>query len=148
MGLLIKNFTKGRINARPLEKAMEAVLAIEKKKGEVEISLVFTGKKRIRSLNRKYRNADRATDVLSFEGDNEDGFVSPRDGISYLGEIFICHPQANRQAKEKGHSLQKEIDILFVHGMFHLLGYDHIKDEDYEVMRKKEEKALGKLYKK
>lgn len=147
MTLLIKNFTKNKINARKLEKAMDAVLAVEGKKGRAEVSLVFTGEKRIRDLNRSYRGMDRVTDVLSFEGENEDDFISPEDGISYLGEIFICYPRAAWQAKEKKHPLEKEIDILFIHGLFHLLGYDHIKDEDYEVMRRKEEKALRKLYK-
>lgn len=145
MPLLIKNFTKNRINAKKLEKVMDAVLAVEKKKGAVEVSLVFAGEKRIRDLNRFYRGADRVTDVLSFEGENEDDFISPKDGVSYLGEIFICYPRAKRQAEEKGHSVEKEIDILLVHGLFHLLGYDHIKDEDYEVMRRKEERVLGKL---
>lgn len=129
-----------------METVAQAVLAEEKIKGEVEVSLVFTGEKRIRSLNRLYRGVDRVTDVLSFEGENNDGFVSPEDGVSYLGEIFICHSRAQKQAREKKHSIEKEIDILLVHGLFHLLGYDHIKDEDYAVMHKKEEKILKKIY--
>lgn len=147
MTLLIRNFTKNGVGAKRLETVARAVLAEEKIKGEVEVSLVFAGEKRIRSLNRLYRGVDRVTDVLSFEGENNDGFVSPEDGVSYLGEIFICHSRAQKQAREKKHSIEKEIDILLVHGLFHLLGYDHIKDEDFEVMRKKEEKVVGKLYK-
>lgn len=146
MTLLIRNFTKNRVDAKRLERVSDAVLSSEKIRGKTEVSLVFTGEKRIRGLNRNYRGVDRVTDVLSFEGENEDGFISPEDGISYLGEIFICYPRAKMQAKEKGHPLRKEIDILFVHGLFHLLGYDHVKDEDYEAMHGKEEKVLGKLY--
>jgi len=146
MTLLIRNFTKNRVGAKRLETVAQAVLAEEKIKGEVEVSLVFTGEKRIRSLNRLYRGVDRVTDVLSFEGENNDGFVSPEDGVSYLGEIFICHSRAQKQAREKKHSIEKETDILLVHGLFHLLGYDHIKDEDYAVMHKKEEKILKKIY--
>lgn len=145
MALLIRNFTKDGINVKRLQKAMDAALSVEKIRREAEVSLVFAGEKRIRTLNRRYRGIDRVTDVLSFEGENEDDFISPKDGVSYLGEIFICYPRAESQAKEKGHSLDKEIDILFIHGLFHLLGYDHIKDEDYEVMRRKEERVLGKL---
>jgi probable rRNA maturation factor len=136
------------MNVKRLERVADAVLLSEKVKGKTEVSLVFTGEKRIRRLNRVYRGVDSVTDVLSFEGENKDGFVSPQDGVSYLGEIFICYPRAKRQAKEKGHNIEEEIDILLVHGLFHLLGYDHIKDKDYEVMHGKEEKVLGKLYEK
>jgi len=145
MTLLIRNFTKNRISVKRLEKVTEAVIAEEKIKGEVEVSLVFTGEKRIRNLNKTYRGVDRVTDVLSFEGENDDDFVSPGGGVSYLGEIFICYPRAQRQAREKKHLIEKEIDILLVHGLFHLLGYDHIKDKDYAVMHKKEEGVIDKL---
>ena len=146
MNLLIRNFTKTRIDVRSLEKVASSVLAEEKIFTEAEISLVFTGRERIRKLNRIYRGIDRVTDVLSFEGENEDGFVDPADGVSYLGEVFICVERAKKQAREKGHSLKKEIDILLIHGIFHLLGYDHMEDRDYEIMKKKEEKVFKKIY--
>lgn len=146
MNLLIRNFTKTRISPRGLERTAYAVLEEEKIKRDIEISLVFAGKKKIRELNRIYRGIDRVTDVLSFEDKNENGFVDPEDGVSSLGEIFICIERAKEQAAEKKHSLKKEIDILFTHGLFHLLGYDHVKDEDYELMIKKEEKVLKNLY--
>lgn len=146
MSLLIRNFTKSRIGVARFEKVMEEVLSEEKLKKAAEVSLVFTGEKRIRTLNRKYRGVDRVTDVLSFEGENDDEFVDPENDISYLGEIFICLDRAREQAREKGHPLAKELDILLVHGLFHLLGYDHIKDEDFEVMKPKEDKVLRKLY--
>lgn len=146
MALLIRNFTRHRINANAVRKAMEAVLKEEESKKEVEVSLVFTGEGRIKKLNRTYRGVDRVTDVLSFEGENDDSFVNPRDNVSYLGEIFICYPRAERQAAGKGHGVQKEISILFIHGLFHLLGYDHIKDEDYKIMQKKEDKVLREIY--
>lgn len=147
MTLLIRNFTKHRIDGKRLAEAEAAVLSEEKARGNIEVSLVFTGEKRIRNLNRTYRGVDRVTDVLSFEGENDDGFVDPADGVEYLGEIFICYPRVRKQAREKGHTVAEEIDILLVHGMFHLFGYDHVKDEDYAVMHKKEEKALKKLHK-
>lgn len=146
MTLLIRNFTKHKVSASALRKVMEAVLREEKVGKETEVSLVFAGEKRIRDLNRIYRGIDRVTDVLSFEGEGGDVFVSPKNNIFYPGEIFICYPRAEKQAREKGHSAQKELAILFVHGLFHLLGYDHIRDEDYQVMKKKEDKVLKKLY--
>jgi probable rRNA maturation factor len=124
----------------------EEVFREEKIKGEMEISLVFTGEERIRNLNKTYRGIDRITDVLSFEGCADDDFVDPGNKISYLGEIFVCYPRAEKQAREKKHLVKKEIDILLIHGLFHLLGYDHVKDEDYEIMKKKEESVLKKLY--
>jgi probable rRNA maturation factor len=146
MSLLIRNFTKCRIPAKRLEAVMAAVLAEEKMKKEAEVSLVFTGEKRIKDLNKRYRGIDRVTDVLSFEGENDDGFVDPKDDISYLGEVFICCSRAKKQAAEHAHPLGNEIDILLVHGLFHLLGYDHIQDSDYEVMRRKEERVLRRLF--
>jgi len=146
MSLLIKNFTKHKIQAAALENVMTTVLLKEKVKRVTEVSLVFTGEKRIRTLNRKYRSIDRVTDVLSFEGENDDSFIDPNNGISYMGEVFICYKRAEKQAREKGHGVKKEIDILFIHGLLHLLGYDHIKDADYEKMRRKEETILKKLY--
>lgn len=146
MSLLIRNFTKKKVSAKELEATMAVVISEERIKKEVEVSLVFVGDKRIRALNKKYRGIDKVTDVLSFEGENDDVFISPDNDTSYLGEIFICFPRAEKQAKEKKHSVKKEINILFVHGLFHLLGYDHIRDEDYKLMNKKESKLLRKIY--
>lgn len=145
MSLLIRNFTGYKPRAKRLEEVVRSVLDEERFKAEAEVSLVLVGEKRIRNLNRQYRGIGRVTDVLSFEGENDDDFISPKDGVSYLGEIFICVKKAERQAREHGHPLGREMDILMVHGMFHLMGYDHIKDEDYEVMHRKEDKALRRL---
>jgi probable rRNA maturation factor len=146
MNLLIRNFTKYNIRKKDLEFAARLVLSEEHFKRDTEISLVFTGEKRIKALNKKYRGIDRVTDVLSFEGENDDGFVDPKNDISYLGEIFICYYKAKKQAYQKGQSVQKEIDHLLIHGILHLLGYDHIKDSDYEIMKKREEMVLSRLH--
>jgi probable rRNA maturation factor len=146
MSLLIRNFTKSKIDVKALQRDLGLVMEADKLRKEPEVSLVITGEKRIRRLNKNYRGVDRVTDVLSFEGEGDDGFVDPKDNISYLGEIFICYPRAMRQAGGKGHSVGKEIDILFVHGLYHLLGYDHIKDKDYALMKKKEAAILRKLF--
>ena len=112
---------------------------------EVDVSLV--DEKTIQDINREYRKIDRVTDVISFAFlDDKD----PRDQINdpnipqMLGEIFICLPQAKRQAEEIGNSLLRELRFLFVHGLLHLLGYDHMKKEDEEIMFPLQEEILKK----
>lgn len=146
MNLLIRNFTREKISPKFLEEIVDGFLKLEGIKREVEISLVFVGEKRIKKINKTCRGIDRPTDVLSFEGGDIDGFISAKDDLLYLGEIFICVPVAKRQAKIHEHSLKKELSILFIHGLFHLLGYDHVDDKDYEIMNKKEKELLGFLY--
>ncbi|WP_031488958.1 rRNA maturation RNase YbeY [Ureaplasma canigenitalium] len=82
----------------------------------------------IRVINHKYRNKDRETDVISFAFD-ESGFIS-----FALGEIYICYPVAVDQAKEYQHSVYREINFLFTHGLLHVLGYDHIEEDDAAIM--------------
>jgi len=102
---------------------------------EIDVSLVDD--ETIHAINRDYRHVDRVTDVISFAF-NED--KNPHDQIKdpeverMLGEILICLPQAQRQAKEIGNSERRELSFLFVHGLLHLLGYDHMKKEDEDVM--------------
>lgn len=147
--LLIKNFTKQKLNQKYLNKIAEKTLEIAKFKKPTEISLVVTGEKRIRSLNKKFRGIDRVTDVLSFgnkEAENGPAkFISPPDRIIYLGEIFICYPQARKQAIQKKHSIKKELSVLLIHGALHLLGYDHKKDYKDSEMKILEEKVLEGL---
>jgi probable rRNA maturation factor len=102
---------------------------------EVDVSLVDD--ETIHQINRDYRHVDRITDVISFAfNDDKD----PHDQINdpeverMLGEILICLPQAQRQAKDIGNSERRELSFLFVHGLLHLLGYDHMKKEDEDVM--------------
>jgi len=110
---------------------------------EVDVSLVDD--ETIHQINRDYRKVDRITDVISFAfNDDKD----PKDLIAdpsvprILGEIFICVPQALRQAKEIGNTDMRELRFLFTHGLLHLLGYDHMKKEDEEVMFPLQEKIL------
>ncbi len=149
MTLLIKNFTKHRLDKKHLGKVVDKTLKVAGFRGPVEISLVITGEKRIRSLNRRYRNVDRVTDVLSFGNelteDRKSEFINPPDKITYLGEIFICYPQAEKQAKQKKHSVRRELTILLIHGVLHLLGYDHKSDWEKSRMECKEKKILKSL---
>ncbi len=110
---------------------------------EIDVSIVDD--ETIHQINRDYRNVDRVTDVISFAfNDDKD----PRDAIlnpevpRMLGEILICLPQAKRQAEQIGNTLQRELSFLFVHGLLHLLGYDHMKPEDEAVMFPLQDKIL------
>jgi probable rRNA maturation factor len=112
---------------------------------EVDVSLVDD--ETIHEINRTYRKVDRVTDVISFAFNDD---KNPKDAIAspevprLLGEILICLPQAQRQAKEIGNSEERELSFLFVHGLLHLLGYDHMKKEDEEIMFPLQDKILEK----
>jgi probable rRNA maturation factor len=123
-----------------LETALET-LGIE---DDIEMSVILVDDERIHEINRDYRHIDRSTDVISFAlEDNEQFYVEgmPRE----LGDIFISVDHAQAQAKEYGHSLRREMCFLFCHGVLHLLGYDHMKKEEEEVMFGLQREILGKL---
>ncbi len=90
-------------------------------KGDCQVSLAFIGEAEMKKLNHDWRGKNKVTDVLSFE---EDNFISPEKEKS-LGEVIVCVPQARRQARLLKHPLAEEIDRLLIHGLAHLLGYDH-----------------------
>ena len=106
-----------------------------------EFSLNFVDPEEIRELNRTYRQVDSVTDVLSFEYGDE---VDPETGTEYLGDIVICLEQAKKQAEMSGHDVMNEIALLEIHGLLHLLGYDHIDDEQKEEMWKYQNMYLEK----
>lgn len=98
-----------------------------------DFTLTFVEPERIQELNHNFRNVDSVTDVLSFESDGE---IDPETGREYLGDIVICVKQAETQAEQSGHSLENEIALLEIHGLLHLLGYDHTTEEQREEMWK------------
>ena len=111
-----------------------------------EMSLVFTDSETVQRLNRDYRGVDEPTDVLAFymlpqHGADAD-FVSPPDDITHLGEVIISYPKAEEQAKEQGHSTEQELTLLIIHGILHLLGYDHEKPEEEAKMKTREKELL------
>ncbi len=108
---------------------------------DITLSLLLTDDTQIKSLNRDYRGIDAPTDVLSFEVRERD----PETGLLYLGEIIISIPYAMRQAKKKGHSLNAEAQLLLVHGILHLLGYNHAEEEEKEKMWEAQTAILSKL---
>ncbi len=120
-----------------IARAAEAALAFEGKDGDLTI-LVDTPE-HIRTLNRDFRHVDAVTDVLTFPA--WEGEI-PLAADGYLGDIMICYARAEEQAKEYGHSLLRELSFLAVHGVLHLLGYDHMTEPDERVMREKQTDIL------
>jgi len=133
----------GRLDESRLRAAVMAALRQAPPEGPVELSLVITGDEQIRTLNRTYRGIDAPTDVLSFATD-EDFFAEP-DAPLYLGDILISYPHAVEQAAQYGHSTQAEVDLLVIHGVLHLLGYDHATEEEERQMWGLQDRALQEL---
>ena len=115
-------------------------------KDEMDLSLIIVGKIKIRNINRDYRNIDRVTDVISFANiDSDDYDYLVEEGEVNLGDIFINVDRVKSQAKKYGHSIKREFMFLFVHGMLHLLGYDHMEKEDEKIMFSLQDKIIGEL---
>lgn len=128
-----------------LAEASACVMEAEEVCGDrAEISLTMVSPEEIRELNRDYRDVDSVTDVLSFpqfEGKED----LPEEGEICLGDVVICEDKVREQAAEYGHSYEREFTYLFVHSLLHLLGYDHMNDEEKAVMRNKEEEVMNRL---
>ncbi len=130
-----------------VRRCCHAVLVQENFEGSAEISVTFVDDEQIKELNKKHRDIDKSTDVLSFPlGENGKYDVNPETGAKILGDIVISMETAVRQAEEYGHPLQREVAFLTVHSMLHLLGYDHVNGGLEAVhMREKEEAVLTQL---
>ena len=114
------------------------------------MSITLTNPEEIKTINKQYRNINKATDVLSFpmfEKDELETKIKNKDYVceDVLGDIIISIEKVQEQAEEYGHSFERELSYMIVHGFYHLMGYDHIKEEDKKVMRPKEEKVLNDL---
>ncbi len=159
--LEIHNFTQNEIDEKFFQEIFGVVLKKVGLEDKAEISLAIVGDGRMRKLNKIYRGKNRITDVLSFENKSvipylskafprlkkgeKTEFIQPPDGIKRLGEIVICYPQAKKQAKRLGHSLEKELTFLLIHGILHLLGYEHEKEDKAKEMEEMEGKVLSEL---
>lgn len=114
------------------------------------ITITLTTPNQIKEINKKYRQIDKATDVLSFpmfEKDELDYKINNKDFLfeDILGDIVISIDKVKEQAEQYGHSFERELSYMLVHGFYHLMGYDHIEEEDKKLMRPKEEKILNLL---
>lgn len=136
----------------------KTIIKVIKKCFEVEklehlnlyVSITLTNSENIRKINNEYRNIDKETDVLSFpmfEKNEIDKLIESETNknIDILGDMVISIPKVQEQAKEYGHSFERELSYMVVHSFYHLMGYDHIKEEDKIVMRPKEEFILSEL---
>ena len=122
-----------------LYEVIDAALKHEKVKNAI-FSVVFMEDEEIHQMNKEYRGVDRVTDVISFAFEDNNDLVY--NDIRMLGDIFICIPQMKRQAEEYGHSEKRELSFLAVHGILHLLGYDHMNEDDEKVMFELQELIL------
>lgn len=132
---------------REIERAVETIGELYDAEN-CEVSIILTDDARIRELNREYRGIDRPTDVLSFalhESDEPEIIFDGEDQIDALGDIIVSVERARAQAIEYGHSFRREIIFLIVHGMLHLLGYDHIEEADRLEMEAEQKFIMNEL---
>mgnify|MGYP002719525179 FL=1 len=123
-----------------IQKAMD-VESVE----DAEVSIVIVNEETIQQINAEYRNKNQVTDVISFAlNDDEDEPVSEEMG-NMLGDIIICYEVAEQQANDYNHTIERELGFLALHGFLHLLGYDHMNEEDEHKMNQKQEEILNEL---
>jgi len=152
LGIQIDKEFRKQLEQEWLQRVVEQSLTIQDFDSEVELSLVVTGDEMVQRLNQQYRGIEEPTDVLSFAlierrpGDDT-SFINPPDGVLHLGEVIISFPQAVRQAEENKQGVKRELDLLIVHGVLHLLGYEHDEPDREQEMRALEEKVLSEIEK-
>lgn len=110
--------------------------------GNVIFNIIIIDNSTIHKINKEYRDKDAPTDVISFALEDDKTVIEP-DGVRILGDIYISIDKVHEQALEYGHSFKRELSFLAVHGLLHLLGYDHMEKSDEEVMFKKQEEVLN-----
>jgi len=144
--IFIEEEFRGLVDGDWVKKIVRQVLKAEGVASPYEVSLVFTDSETVQQLNRDYRGVDEPTDVLAFymlpQKGADSSFALPPDGVTRLGEVIISYPQAVAQAREQGHSPERELALLVIHGMLHLVGYDHEEPEEESKMRERERELL------
>ena len=153
INLTIEEEFAGCPEAGWFQRIAEQVLEAQGVGPNAELGILITGQERVQELNLAYRGEDHPTDVLSFymtapgeEGGGEsERFVVAPDGITHLGEVVISYPQAAIQAQEHRHSVNRELAVLTIHGVLHLLGYDHEMPEQRREMNAREQDILNRI---
>lgn len=112
---------------------------------DAELSVTFVDKAEIQEINRDYRQKDKVTDVISFAFEEEEDIFEGMDVPRVLGDIIICADVAAEQAEQYGHSFERELGFLALHGFLHLLGYDHMTEEDEKVMFGRQKDILNQF---
>lgn len=133
------------LDEKKIENFIKFILENEYKeeygKNDYYLSLLIADNKIIKQINKEYRNKDTETDVISFAYNETENI----GGLNVLGDIIISLEKVKNQSKEYGHSEEREFYYVLCHGMLHLLGYDHMEEEDKKIMRKREEEILEKF---
>ena len=132
-----------QLSEKRYEAIFQEILKVLDKQGDYSLSLSLVSADRIKEINNEYRNINAVTDVLSFEVDYE--ILSDEIEID-LGDIFICLERASEQAIELTQSLDRELEFLFIHGVLHLFGDDHIEKEDEVLMLDLQRKIVNEIY--
>jgi len=129
------------------QKVIKECFEEEKLSEKLYINIILTDPKNIQEINNKYRNINKETDVLSFPMFEKEEIVNLKNLIieEVLGDIIISIERVREQAEEYGHSFEREFSYMLVHGFYHLMGYDHMEENDKKIMRSKEENILNKL---
>ena len=150
IGIHVEDEFRASVDGSWVKKIIRQVFRDEGIPSPYEVSLVVTDSETVQRLNRDYRGIDEPTDVLAFYMLPQKGadfsFALPPDGVTRLGEVLISYPQALAQAKEQGHSLERELALLVIHGILHLLGYDHEEPEAEHKMRERERELLERYF--
>ena len=130
-----------------IEKVINKCFEIESiKDSKLYISIILTNPKNIQEINREHRNIDKPTDVLSFPMFEKQELENIKlENPEVLGDVIISIEKVKEQAEEYGHGFERELAYMVVHGFYHLMGYDHMEEDDKKEMRIKEENILNKL---
>jgi probable rRNA maturation factor len=140
----VRRKSGARPDRQPLRAVCAAALRGEGVTGPVVLTLTLVDDDEIREINRQHRDVDRPTDVLSFPlVDGTDSFPLPPGAPRELGDVIVSYPRAVAQADEYGHSVDRELAYLVVHGVLHILGHDHEVPAEQAIMRAREESALA-----
>ncbi|MFH0847284.1 MAG: rRNA maturation RNase YbeY [Chloroflexota bacterium] len=159
INILIDEEFADKLDSTWLEAVATSALMLEKAPENSELGLLITTQEHIRELNKEYLGEDAPTDVLSFamrpgepvvsgkerKKGEEPVFIFAPDGVKHLGEVIISYPQAEIQAREHGHSVKRELAILLIHGVLHILGYDHGESEAEQKMRLREKAIIESM---
>ena len=149
--IIYQDINKKKEYEQTIEKVLTQCFKEENlQNSKLYITITLTNPEGIRKINKEFRNIDKATDVLSFHMFEKDELIQKIKNQDFehediLGDIVISIEQVEIQAKEYNHSFERELSYMIVHGFYHLMGYDHIKEEDKKMMRPKEEKILSEL---
>jgi probable rRNA maturation factor len=149
IGIIIDEEYEPSFDPDWLEKVVRRVLMLEKAPENAEMGLVITSGEEVGTLSREYLKDEATHDVLTFAfnpGSPKDkDFILPPDGLLHLGEVIISYPQAAIQAGEQKHSVRTEVVVLTIHGILHLLGYDHAEPDDEKKMRARESEIFNTI---